>query len=331
MSDEISSSSEQRRLSLAGREEYRAAVRWSGWPLVVACLGALGCMSVGCAGWLFGSEDNATGQGDDELEPCGGNHDACMAHGIQLAEQGKLGEAALTFRALCVRGDGDACVRQGSIVRDLEPGAVGDLETGLDAEASLLRRGCDLGSPNGCFLYASMFEYGHVFDPPWPSPGTPDERYAFFRRGCELEFPPSCFSLGQILHEGRGVTVDPTRAREAYERSCDADFQQACVSLSVLERELPGGGGEAGLDARMRQLNEKACALGGAYGCANVAVLEHAAGAPRTRVEGHLRRACELGDTSSCEAVEGWSQGAPLSLALRAERPLVQEVLDADE
>lgn len=298
--------------------------------MVFGCLGTLGCVAGGC-GASFGSGGSATGGGDDDLASCGGDPIACTAHGIEQKEQGKLGDAARTFRALCLKGDGHACVRQGSIVQSLKPEEAGDLETGRDVSASLMRRGCDLGSPNGCFLYASMFEYGHVFDPPWPSPGTPDERHEFFRRGCELAFPPSCFSLGQILHEGRGAMVDGAAARAAYERSCDADFQQACVSLSVLERELAGDGEDAELDARVRRLNEKACTLGGALGCANLAVLEHVAGGPRARIEGLLRQACDRGDASSCEAVKHWSGGEALSLELRAERPLVQEILDADE
>lgn len=234
------------------------------------------------------------------------------------------------FRALCRLGDADACVRQGLLVSEREPGTWVDLDTGREEYATLTRRGCDLGSPNGCFLFASLFEYGHVLEPPWPPPGTRDERFEFFRRGCDLDFPPSCFSLGQILHDGRGVTADLEQARTAYEKSCAMDFQQACVSLSILEERLAKSEASE-ISARVEQLNEKACALGGAYGCANSAVLLSRTNASAERVVELLRRACELRDEASCREAASWKPGAALNVSLRAERPLVHEILNSSD
>ena len=117
----------------------------------------------------------------------------------------------------------------------------------------------------------------------------------------------NCRKAGNIYRRGLGIEQDYERARELYDVSCfdgrDADscLEQAHVSFT-------GNDGNEDLEYA-RRLYKRACDLGNQTGCGGYgSMLYRGQGGIMQREEGkdYIQRACEIGDTWSCERARGY-------------------------
>ncbi len=160
----------------------------------------------------------------------------------------------------------------------------------------LLERGCRLGAGMACNNLALLYERDLVAIDPGMSapmidagPCPPNAENGckrtvivktvkgrdlalaiaatFYRRACDLGTGFGCLSLGNLVHDGRGVTLDLEDARDLYGQACAAEVPQACDNLGIM---LWNGEGTAKDPARARELVGRACRLGLADACTHL-------------------------------------------------------------
>lgn len=212
-----------------------------------------------------------------------------------LVRSGELGtHTALLIDRLataCKAGSGDACDIAGTLLGS------GD---GVPADAvrakDLLEKGCHLGTGMACNNLALLYERDLVAIDPGMSapmidagPCPPNAEKGckravivttvrgralalaiaatFYRRACDLGTGFGCLSLGNLVHDGRGVTRDLEDARDLYGEACTADVPQACDNLGIM---LWNGEGTAKDPARARELVGRGCRLGLAAACTHL-------------------------------------------------------------
>ncbi|MBZ0120605.1 MAG: sel1 repeat family protein, partial [Sandaracinaceae bacterium] len=56
-----------------------------------------------------------------------------------------------------------------------------------------------------------------------------------YERGCEAGSATGCNNLGYLLHQGLGGPRDLVRARALYQRACDAGNTTACNNVRVID------------------------------------------------------------------------------------------------
>ena len=123
----------------------------------------------------------------------------------------------------CANNDPAGC---NEIGRSYELG-LGVAKSGVAAN-TFYRKACDLGDANGCYNAAYLLEHGLA--------GRFDAgcALALYRRACdEAKHAASCMSAGQIYKSGAiEVPRDEARAKEAFQRACEAGHAAACAELA---------------------------------------------------------------------------------------------------
>ncbi len=118
-------------------------------------------------------------------------------------------------------------------------------------------------------------------------------------RGCHLQAAAACHYLAFLHHDGEdGVTQDHELAEGLYQRACDLGRARACLDLADCEVQA-----EAEV-MRLLGLFQKACELESGTGCLELARLlqKSELGLPNERetIERALDQACRYGEEEAC-------------------------------
>ncbi|MEQ1571671.1 MAG: tetratricopeptide repeat protein, partial [Myxococcota bacterium] len=146
----------------------------------------------------------------------------CAGLGERMSRDKDLWPDAYTaWTKACDLGSPTSCSNLGELVRNKhEP-----LFDGEQPFDSYLRRGCDNGDPEGCFLLA---------EDALPKAGQPDEpTYLLLERSCEGEFGPGCAELATV-HLGRETNFDEEIAARHFDTACENGHYESCKSLGLM-------------------------------------------------------------------------------------------------
>ncbi|WP_234023859.1 SEL1-like repeat protein [Sorangium cellulosum] len=122
----------------------------------------------------------------------------------------------------------------------------------------------------------------------------------------------SCYHLGYHYLSGKDLPRDDARAASLFEKACDAGIALSCFARAkLLMRDMVSNKAvaDAAGRAKLRELSDKACALGDGWSCWSVAEWYLREGPqavfPRdpARAVALLRRGCDLGQGPSCSAL----------------------------
>ena len=222
-----------------------------------------------------------------------------------LVRRDDVRATALYVRS-CDRGDGMGCYNVG-LMSQHGRGTRADLARAVAA----YEEGCEGGSPGACTNLGYFFEHGE---------GVPKDRaraVELYRRGCEgssCRGPNlmGCVNLGRAFRDGIGVGKDATRAASIFRDACEEEPREsdvpdaaeqrwrACSLLGALH--LSGDGVEKDETAG-RELSERGCAGGDAFGCFNAAVAFSSGlgvAPDPARAAFFYGAACDAGDGEGC-------------------------------
>jgi TPR repeat protein len=133
-----------------------------------------------------------------------------------------------------------------------------------------------------------------------PKPEEARKDLAQLTRDCDEGALAVCDALGVVYIKGRGVEIDPTKARALFRRACDGGVAAGCYSMATLYRHGLGVG--RNVPEAMRFL-DKACGLGNYLACQDAAVTYGSGdGVPRDFRRSMLffEKACDGGWSPAC-------------------------------
>ncbi len=223
------------------------------------------------------------------------------------------------LRASCDGGGLLACVTLGELMLT----SVGEGDQSASAVA-LFRRACDGGVREGCHWLAGLMGIGRgaprdvagaialakgacsggdingcaVLERLAPSEHTPEldaRMKARLEQACAVRDPEACRFLGWKYHVGSGVPRDIARAQSLYRIACEADDDQACFNLAVIQYE--GSDPASGCDMFRRLCAE------GTFGCLELGrAYEEGRGVTKdpSMSPSLFSRACDAGLTEGC-------------------------------
>lgn len=242
---------------------------------------------------------------------------------------------ALYVRA-CDRGDGMGCYNVG-LMSQHGRGTRVDLARAVTA----YEEGCEGGSPDACTNLGYFFEHGEGV------PKDPARAVELYRRGCEgssCRGPNllGCVNLGRASRDGIGVAKDATRAASIFRDACEEEPSESDVSDAAAQRwracSLFGalhlsGNGVPKDETAGRELSERGCAGGDAFGCFNAAVVfANGLGVPPdpARAAFFYDAACTAGDGEGChESGLAYEKGSGVPLDARRAADLFRKACAA--
>ncbi|MDL1951024.1 PDZ domain-containing protein [Acidobacteria bacterium ACD] len=270
-----------------------------------------------------------------------GSAEACSYAGhILLSSRERSAEAIPTLTRSCDLGSGAGCAHlaylhaTGTLVprddaratrlydRSCDLGdAKGCYNVGLMAEkgrgtrldlaraAAAYEQACEGGSASGCTNLGFLVERGQG------AAKDPARAADLYRLGCEGSACQGtnlvgCVNFGRALRDGNGVAKDPSRAASVFRAACEAEpgaddvdgaAQERWRACSLLGALHLSGTGVPKDEAAGRELSERGCEGGDAFGCFNAAVVwANGAGGP-----------CTAGDGEGChEAGRAYEKGS---------------------
>jgi TPR repeat protein len=113
----------------------------------------------------------------------------------------------------------------------------------------------------------------------------------------------ACKDLGNLYHDGNGVTKDGSRAASLYSKACGASAPMGCNSLGVMYHN---GDGVAQDDTRAAALYSQACNAGDALGCTNLGnSYWNGKGVPHddSRAAAFYSKACDASNGAGCSSL----------------------------
>ena len=191
-----------------------------------------------------------------------------------------------TAAARCAAGDGASCYAAGRALRN-EPAPD---PAGAEQAARLFARGCDAHVSDACAEEGRALAWGLGL--------TADTRRgaALLDAACRDGSKVGCALYGALLGQGAGVPKDVARAEALLRAACDDGGEpaaQACNETAlILDEKKPRP------EPEIRALFRRACDLGSAWGCRNLAVRDDslASGAALSLLE----RACAGDAPGAC-------------------------------
>jgi uncharacterized protein len=205
----------------------------------------------------------------------------------------------------CDLGDAQGCYNAGLMADEGRGGA-----RDLSRAAARYDEGCALGSATACTNLGFLYENGR---------GLGKDRVraaALYRRGCEgASCQPSnlngCLNVGRGYRDGIGVEKNAAKAAAVFQDVCNRELDprdpdaagnrsRACSLLGALY--LAGDGVEKDL-TRGRELSERGCERGDAFGCFNAAsIFANGSGVQKdpAKAASFLDKACQAGDAEGC-------------------------------
>ena len=227
-----------------------------------------------------------------------------------------LARAAEAYTKGCDAGDASSCAALALQVQDGR-GVPWDLPRAVE----LYRRACDGGSGVACFNLGGMYFGGNGVAQDLPKANELMVRAEKqYRVMCEGPEPDWCPNLGYLYEHGMLGPKDPTTAAGIYRKACDdRGDPDSCASLALLE--IDGNGVAANRDAALQRL-EKTCRTDGALACGILArVTSPEPGTIDARGRELLEKACDGGDAQSCSSLAAFyalGRGIPVDLARSA-------------
>lgn len=267
--------------------------------------------ALGCAVARAGAtgDDVRTIEAHDRSCEVLGEAASCIVLARALA--GVDAERALGLVApLCTRGVGDACMAGAQIA------AAG--ADGPAAERRWLWSACIARSGSGCRVLSERLrmdgtgDTGAPIEPAVPADAggdalAPRTPYGLARRACIYGDAAGCTAAGELA-AGRPFDNEVQLAYSM--RACELCAPEGCMRAALRMYSHPRETG-ATVDTVV-QLYERACALNGAAGCYQAAVLVRVQeGAPSDRAKALYERACRLGYAPACNEAGRFGE-APL-------------------
>jgi TPR repeat protein len=167
----------------------------------------------------------------------------------------------------CDGGDLTACAERGAFHGYAQKGKM----------TALFIKACNGGAMRGCAYLSEIRLDGGIIG----------DAFTLAKKSCEGKDAYGCFVLGNIYEGGRGIGRDPKKQRDAYEKGCEGGEPAACMTLSSLDK------------ARAKEWREKACAVGGAAECTQLAG-EARAAKDSSRTAEFAKKGCDAGDDLGC-------------------------------
>jgi TPR repeat protein len=168
------------------------------------------------------------------------------------------------------------------------------------AKLEVYEHACDDHCVAACDRASILFMLSFATD------SAKDSRY--FWRDCELGSAVACALLGDRYKGGRGVTVDPEKALELYERACGEGSSLGCSGQA---RMLDWASTEADnvqkLDEKAAELNGQHCKQGDPFYCTLLAdAYKDGRGLPKDikRAIELYESACKSGQKRACDTVK---------------------------
>ncbi len=195
----------------------------------------------------------------------GGSGYSCDIAGDYLMDTDfKIRDVALamkTYNRGCSLGYGTSCWSLAKI-HFVGKDVPRDAPKGLE----LLNKACQSGNADECSLMAAIYEAGKAYGSTEGVTADPDKAFAGFKRacmldatwcertakvalkqgkdkeafefavrGCDVKVEEACYVLGTIYEEGRGVSADGAKAKDAYTKACaNGDGEEAaCKKIGV--------------------------------------------------------------------------------------------------
>lgn len=203
---------------------------------------------------------------------------ACAGRGFGLVRgaEGQPDEKAALelIESACHDRDAYACGQLAELMMRDEAGLSGKAEAGIRLAESTCK---ELGGW-ACLTVAST------------SSQDVARTLKLVERACAGGDPYGCYQAGMVYADGdNGVTADAAKATALYEKGCDRELGQACFNLAW---QYLRGTGAPRDEKRGRDLLQRACILGDASGCDELA-----------RRDGKAREYCDLWGAEACFTV----------------------------
>lgn len=187
--------------------------------------------------------------------------------------------------ASCLEGRDPTACRVGGLAFAYGDGVEADVARG----AGLLAAGCELGEEQSCF------HAGLLKAPEGPlTVEVSQDGIAALKARCSQGKAPACYHLGVFHDRGPMSYRDMSQATMLFRQACDDGVQDACFEQAA---DYANGGTDIGLE-KATALFEAACTSGHGPSCRELGRLLKES-SPERAAE-LARKACELGDQSSC-------------------------------
>lgn len=95
------------------------------------------------------------------------------------------GEDAASCQGACALGDGESCVRLGTLFEE----GRGGVPENFESARVFHRKACDMGTGSGCYALALFFKLGKSI------PKNPKKAARYFDKGCKLGYEPACVEV----------------------------------------------------------------------------------------------------------------------------------------
>lgn len=136
-----------------------------------------------------------------------------------------------------------------------------------------------------------------------PAPGAPEKEQLTVdeaKAGCDKKVASACGQLAVYYTLGMGVPADRKKAMALAKPGCDTGDALSCYAVGgLLETD-----GKPADEAKALELYEKACTAKASEGCAELAAVymsgRTSAGPDGPKAVDYLKKACALGDRTSC-------------------------------
>lgn len=213
----------------------------------------------------------------------------------------------------------------------------------LDRARAIFDDACQRGGATGCLNLAETYRFGKGVA------ADPERAAAAAKRGCEIDRGETCMVLAVYYIQGVGVAPDRAKARQLFQSACDQGIYNACTRLAatmrtgdlgseaaadhdtvfaLLERACAGAdssgcemlayelaeSGPRHDPARSVELFDRACQIASPHACMTMAArlyTGHGVERDLERARALAIRACKLGLTEGCQAVQQMQGGAP--------------------
>jgi TPR repeat protein len=250
-----------------------------------------------------------------------------IMRGGQLGSRNMFG-ALTAYRQACEKGHGQACY-------SFSLYQVSQTEADKVLNHTMLTRGCDLGNGEACTTLGYRQEKGQMVtaDPVKArqlylkgcelknntgcrnaavayfngigGEKDPAQALAYNRSACDLGHMEGCYWAANQVEEGQGTAADPVAARGLFGQYCERNHARSCSQYGyLLQKKLFPEDKRDHKGARAAY--EKACRLGNAIGCSNLAIVqEWGQGGPTDLVSAlkNYDKACEMRHATACAAM----------------------------
>jgi TPR repeat protein len=163
-------------------------------------------------------------------------------------------DAVGLFERGCAAKITHACVELGFLYRTGR-GVAGDYEAAKKA----YKTACDLEDGDGCSGLGDLAR-----------DRAGDHRAAAeqYAAGCDYGSGLACAALGDLYKVGRGVSLDPEKALEYYERACSKDGSAGCAAAArMLDLSSADAPKIEAFEQKVLKLSTPRCDAGDAYHC----------------------------------------------------------------